>query len=921
MTVQHPNGKETKYAYDLLGRKLMVNHPDAGETDMTYDAAGNLLTKLTAELRKSISDKGYISYTYDFERLHEVLYPENLFNRVTYTYGKAGDKYNRAGRLALVEDASGGEAYYYGKQGEVTKTIRTVMASVADIRTYVYGATYDSWNRVQTMTYPDGEVVTYHYNAAGQVERLTSNKQGRQSVIVDRIGYDKEGHTVYAKLGNGTETTYTYDKQRERLQVMNLTADGQTVMENRYRYDAVDNILGITNAANPTSLTKLNKAKLGGRSSHTYEYDELNRLVHASGKAKRASYDMVMSFGRMSEPLTKVQKVDSTTTAKSYNFTYKYEDSNHPTAPTQIGHDHYTYDANGNPTLVTNDSTNTTREMYWDEDNRLMVLSDNGKTSRYTYNAAGERIMKSYGTMEGVYINGAPQGITFHETDNFTLYPASILSVNKNRFTKHYFIGDKRVASRIGTGLFNNVYGRNGSYVTAGQQDYAERMNQIQTQKEAYYKKVGVAPGIPTEKGAYGDPENTGVGYNAVLTELGNHDVPQGWIQTPRPNTTPKTNPGPPVSWNDPSNPDDPQAGYGYIPNDTTKEETFFYHSDHLGSTSYITDDKANITQYDAYLPYGELLVDEHSSSEDLPYKFNGKQFDEETGLYYYGARYMNPVTSLWYGVDPLAEKYQASGSYLYCRQNPVRRVDVDGNDEVHINGDGRIVKVINDHSVYITIVDPKGNRHSLSSYNISPYFWGIGRGDNLQIVANIAGYYAKQAGVHGLVGAKGNEILGILAYYDPSDKGIWLQPSNSGGTVDSWLDNKYDLMNILQHEYFHKLDDQRNAYKNHLLHASVDERASRTRTFAHTSDKLKLNVAIEFSELVMNAYYQPNNNTKADVMNLIDKYNRNNIGNILLKFNPDARTMEININNFKKTIKYVPSIDKFNFIRSKDKK
>ena len=519
------------------------------------------------------------------------------------------------------------------------------------------------------------------------MERLTSNKQGRQSVIVDRIGYDKEGHTVYTKLGNGTETTYTYDKQRERLQVMNLTADGQTVMENRYRYDAVDNILGITNAANPTSLTKLNKAKLGGRSSHTYEYDELNRLIHASGKAKRASYDMVMSFGRMSEPLTKVQKVDSTTTAKSYNFTYKYEDSNHPTAPTQIGHDHYTYDANGNPTLVTNDSTNTTREMYWDEDNRLMVLSDNGKTSRYTYNAAGERIMKSYGTMEGVYINGAPQGITFHETDNFTLYPASIISINKNRFTKHYFLGDKRVASRIGTGLFNNVYGRNGSYVTAGQQDYAERMNQIQKQKEAYYKQQGIAPGVPTMKGAYGDPENTKRGYNSIIDTLGNHDVPQGWIQTPRPNTTPNTTPGPPVSWNDPSNPDDPQAGYGYIPNDTTKEETFFYHSDHLGSTSYITDDHANITQYDAYLPYGELLVDEHSSSEDLPYKFNGKQFDEETGLYYYGARYMNPVASIWYGVDPLAEKYKSIGAYVYCSANPIRLIDSDGKKILFVNG------------------------------------------------------------------------------------------------------------------------------------------------------------------------------------------------------------------------------------------
>ena len=517
---------------------------------------------------------------------------------------------------------------------------------------------------------------------------------------------------------------------------MNLTADGQTVMENRYQYDAVDNILGITNAANPTSLTKLNKAKLGGKSSHTYEYDELNRLIHASGKAKRASYDMVMSFGRMSEPLTKVQKVDSTTTAKSYNFAYKYEDSNHPTAPTQIGHDHYTYDANGNPTLVTNDSTNTTREMYWDEDNRLMVLSDNGKTSRYTYNAAGERIMKSYGTMEGVYINGAPQGITFHETDNFTLYPASILSVNKNRFTKHYFLGDKRVASRIGTGLFNNVYGRNGSYVTAGQQDYAERMNQIQKQKETYYKQQGIAPGVPTMKGAYGDPENTGVGYNTVITELGDHSVPEGWIQTPKHNTTEGNEPGAPISWNDPTNPENPQPGYGYVDNDTTKEETFFYHSDHLGSTSYITDSKGNITQYDAYLPYGELLVDEHSSSEDMPYKFNGKEMDAETGLYYYGARYLNPVTCLWYGVDPLAEKYKEIGSYVYCADNPINLFDPDGQKFIY-NAQGKFLrKEGKDNLVYIerdgklTQLIDHGNGMTDEQFNIAAHIVDVESSD-----------------------------------------------------------------------------------------------------------------------------------------------------------------------------------------------
>ena len=65
---------------------------------------------------------------------------------------------------------------------------------------------------------------------------------------------------------------------------------------------------------------------LGERPIRIYIYEALNRLIHATGKAKNASYDMAMTFGRMSEPLTKVQKVDSTTTAKSYNFAYKYED-------------------------------------------------------------------------------------------------------------------------------------------------------------------------------------------------------------------------------------------------------------------------------------------------------------------------------------------------------------------------------------------------------------------------------------------------------------------------------------------------------------------------------------------------------------------------------------------------------------------
>ena len=569
------------------------------------------------------------------------------------------------------------------------------------------------------MTYPVGEVVTYHYNAAGKIVGLSGNKQGRESVIVDRIGYDKDGHTVYTKLGNGTETTYTYDKQRERLQAMNLTADGRAVMENKYQYDAVDNILGIANAVDPTQAASGNggKAKLGGAFNHTYTYDDLNRLIKANGEAKGAKYEMTMTFGRMSEPLTKVQKVDSTKTAQSYDFTYQYEDSNHPTAPTQIGHEHYTYDANGNPTLVEDDSLNTERRMYWDEDNRLMVLSDNGKTSRYTYNAAGERIVKSHGDLEGVYVNGAPQGMTFHETEDYTIYPAPIITVTKNRFTKHYFIGDKRVASKLGVGKFSNVYGVSSNNVTAGQKDYAARMMQIEKQREDYYRKLGTPPGVPTMKGATADPDNTGRGYNEIIGDLGDHSVPEGWVQRPKFNDKGDV-PGPPIQWQKPEDPDNAQPGYGYVPTDTTNtEEIFFYHSDHLGSTSYITDAKANVTQFDAYLPYGELLVDEHSSTEEMPYKFNGKEFDQETGLYYYGARYMNPRTSLWYGVDPQAEKYVSTGSYVYCIDNPIRLIDPDGRKvKADVNSQKNIYNILTKEDAKYVKFDKNGilDVHSL---------------------------------------------------------------------------------------------------------------------------------------------------------------------------------------------------------------
>ena len=94
-----------------------------------------------------------------------------------------------------------------------------------------------------------------------------------------------------------------------------------------------------------------------------------------------------------------------------------------------------------------------------------MASSDIGKTSRYTYNVAGERIVKCHGDLEGVYVNGAHRELPFgyprlrckpsakqtsllctrlapkfHETEDYTFYPAPIITVTKNRFTRHYLL-------------------------------------------------------------------------------------------------------------------------------------------------------------------------------------------------------------------------------------------------------------------------------------------------------------------------------------------------------------------------------------------------------------------------------------------------------------------------------------------------
>ena len=108
------------------------------------------------------------------------------------------------------------------------------------------------------------------------------------------------------------------------------------------------------------------------------------------------------------------------------------------------------------------------------------------------------------------------------------------------------------------------------------------------------------------------------------------------------------------------------------------ESNTFFYHTDYLGSTRLVTDGNKNIVTAVAYHPYGEPSTQEGSEH----YLFTGKEKDA-TGLYYYGARYYDCETGRFTTRDTLPGSIQDPQSlnrYTYCYNNPQKYVDQWGN-------------------------------------------------------------------------------------------------------------------------------------------------------------------------------------------------------------------------------------------------
>ena len=616
-----PDTISTFYAYDMLGRMVRRIHPDAGTDRYHYDGAGNLTSHVNAS-----GDS--VKYRYHYNQLTDVEFPHYPANNVHYQYGTASDaNINAVGKVVFQEDASGWQKFSYGKLGELTKNIRT-FALPFENQTYTFAMQYkyDSWNRIQEMTYPDGERVRYGYNLGGMLSRVTGQKDDRSYHYIDSIHYNRFELKEGVWYGNGTRVTYDYDSLQRLSRLQSACADG-AMQDIAYTYDSVGNIMRIENGAGTLSNG------LGGVYDSRYTYDNLYRLVGADGwwNGEDMAYQMQMAYhpnGRIQRKAVRARVLTQTGTSASlqnvqYDNFYHYGNPQ-PNTLSSIGdsEQQFGWDASGNMTRhVRGDSE---RRLCWDEQNRLLGVKDNRYLSYYQYDANGDRTYKLTG--KGNRQNLSGEWYYYYPLRDATLYASPYLVATRRGYTKHYYAESERIASRIGGGGLGYVLG-------SGDGD-----EELFVTHQAHFAEH----------------------FDAVMDCLGADAQPAEDLL---------------------------KSLYNWLDSVQDEKDCYWYHPDHLGSSSWITFTDGKAVQHLHYLPWGEDFVNQRISGYDgARYTFSAKEKDSETGLSYFGSRYYSSDLSIWLSVDPMAGKYPSLSPYTYCADNPVKLVDPNG-EEIWIPG------------------------------------------------------------------------------------------------------------------------------------------------------------------------------------------------------------------------------------------
>lgn len=704
----------TSYAYDALDRETSVTDANGHTTTNSYDAVGNLLSV-------TLPEGQVVSYTYDGQR-----------NRISFTNGRGFTttyEYDALNRMVQETDPL----------GHTTTTIYDAISQViGDVDANGNGNTYayDALGRLIAVTDALGYVTTYTYDAVGNRLSKTDANNHTDTYVYDAVNrlisetnaegnvwlyaYDPEGNLIERVDAKGQITTYvfdavhqliaihyedetqdvayTYDENGNLIQIVDPVGTTTLVYDPLDRevqktdvyghvtlnqYDAVGNRIGLTYPdGNEVSYIYNDNDWLitmvdprNGQTSYSYEddgqvrtvdkpnntwesnvYDDAGRLVRVFNgtfyhDGVITSYDYTLDpVGNRLQIVEEYTQGQIRTNVKSYSYNARYEVleaiEEYEGPPAYTVTTSYTYDPVGNRlTMTTNrdigpgpQSDPETISYSYDDANRLLSAGD----MDYTYDANGNRVTK--------FTHETPPSQSRLETYEYDVENRMVLYTRERANTG-------QVEQRV-----YNIYDGLGRRVNKGLQDSSGVIKWTQ------YALDGLSFDQLVEFPLTGLPRVTEL-YRGAGNELISMDEIQG----------------------------DGQGSQYWFASDGSDNVTASTKQDGQSAHEYFYD------------PYGQLIDEnghwEDSSSWTNPhnhYLLTGKEWDEESRLYYFGARFYDAEVGVWLTADPYRGEIDTSDTlhsylhlgryapvqtdnanspmsthrYLYVQNNPVNRVD-----------------------------------------------------------------------------------------------------------------------------------------------------------------------------------------------------------------------------------------------------
>ena len=690
-------GATTSYTYNSFGEALTVTDPLGNVTTNSYDAHGNLLSVTTPAPGGSGGAASVTQFTYNtLGELTQVTDPLGHITTMTYT---------SAGLIATITDPqSNVTSYQYDSRGNRT--------SVTDALQNQTTFAYDSGSRLLSITYPGGSTSSFTYDYRGR--RITATDQNGKTTT---YAYDGADRLTSVTDAASNTTQYAYDTENNLLSITdasshttNFSYDAfgrvtQTTFPSNYfetyAYDANNNLTSKTDRKGQTiqyvydALNRLTQKTYPDSTSVEYTYDLVGKVLSVNDPTGNYTfaYD---NMGRLIGTTTQYSFLSSPTFTNAYTFdaasnrtgytapdsstnTYSYDTLNRLTslANSWAGSFGFSYDALSRRTQMTRPNGVTTNYSFNNMSRLLSVLHQQGGSTidgaTYTVDAAGNRTAKA-DALAGVTSNYTYDPLyeltqvtqTTNTTESYSYDPVGnrLSSAGVSAYTNN---SSNELTSTSAASYAYDANGNTTSKTVSGNTtqytwDFENRLSQITLPNSGgtvTFKYDPLGKRIYKQS-----PNATSIfaydGANLVETVNATGGEVAHYVQG--------------------VNVDEPLA----MQRGTT---TDYYEVDGLGSVSSLSSSAGGLANTYTYDSFGNTTNSTGSVTNFL--RYTAREFDTETNLYFYRARYYDSSIGRFLSEDPIRFR-GGPDFYRYAKNSPIDLIDPRGLAPNSSDGGGR---------------------------------------------------------------------------------------------------------------------------------------------------------------------------------------------------------------------------------------